>query len=75
MAGYPARVSNTEILKELPALPPHELAAIWQSAGELLEGRVLSVSPELLAAVDEADVAWEREGGISIAEARRKIGA
>ena len=68
-------MSTTQILAELPALPPDELEAIWQTAGQLLEGRVLSASPELLAAVDEADAFWAKEGGVPIEEARRKLGA
>ena len=68
-------MSTTQILAELPALPPDELEAIWQTAGQLLEGRVLSASPELLAAVDEADASWDKEGGVPIEEARRKLGA
>lgn len=66
-------MSTTEILAELPALPPNELQAIWQKAGQLLEGCRLSASPELLAAVDDADASWERDGGVSIAEARRTL--
>ena len=68
-------MSTTQILAELPALPPDELEAIWQTAGQLLEGRVLSASPELLAAVDEADASWEKEGGVPVGEARRKLGS
>ena len=67
-------MSTTEILAELPALPPDELEAIWQTAGQLLAGRSLSASPELLAAVDEADSSWEETGGVTLEEARRKLG-
>ena len=66
-------MSSTEILAELSALPPDELAAVWQTAGQLLEGRTLSASPELQAAVDEADASWEQGGGVPIDEARRKL--
>jgi hypothetical protein len=68
-------MSTTEILAELRALPPNELEAVWRTAGQLLEGRTLSASPELLAAVDEADAAWEQEGGVTIEDAHRKIGS
>lgn len=68
-------MSTTEILAELPALPPDELEAVWQTAGRLLEGRTLSASPELQAAVDQADASWEHEGGVAIDEARRKLGS
>jgi hypothetical protein len=68
-------MSTTEILAELPALPPDELETIWQTAGQLLEGRALRASPELLAAVDEADASWKQEGGVPIEEARRKLGS
>ena len=68
-------MSTTQILAELPVLPPDELATIWQTAGQLLEGRALSASPELLAAVDEADASWEQEGGVPVEETRRKLGS
>ena len=68
-------MSTTEILAELPALPPDDLETIWQTAGRLLEGRSLTASPELLAAVDEADASWEKEGGIPVEDARRTIGS
>jgi len=68
-------MSTTEILAELPALPADELEAIWQAAGRLLEGHTLQASPELLAAVDEADASWEQEGGVPLEEVRRKLGA
>lgn len=67
-------MSSTEILAQLPALSPTELEAVWHTAGQLLEGRTVSASPELLAAVDEADASWEQEGGVTIEEARRKLG-
>jgi hypothetical protein len=67
-------MSTTEILAQLPALPPDDLETIWQTAGKLLEGRSLTASPELLAEVDEADASWEKEGAISIEDARRTIG-
>jgi hypothetical protein len=67
-------MSTTEILAKLPALPPDDLETIWQAAGQLLEGRSLTASPELLAAVDEADVSWEKEGGVPIEEARGTLG-
>jgi hypothetical protein len=68
-------VSSTEILANLPALSPAELEAVWQRAGQLLEGSTLSASPELLAAVEEADASWAEEDGESIDEVRRKIRA
>ena len=68
-------MSSAEILAELPALSPPELEAVWQTVGQLLNGRTLSASPELLAAVDEADASWEQEGGVAIEEARQKIGS
>ncbi len=68
-------MSTIEILAELPALPPHDLETIWQTAGRLLEERSLTASPELLAAVDEADACWEKEGGVPIKDVRRTIGS
>jgi len=46
-------MSAAEILEELPRLSPEEIAAIYQRADALLHGG--PSSPELLAAVDEAD--------------------
>jgi len=68
-------MSTSEILAQLPALTPDDLETIWQTAGKLLEGRALTASPELLAAVDEADASWEKEGGMPIEDARRTIGS
>lgn len=68
-------MSTKEILANLPALSPAELEAVWQTAGRLLEGSTLSASPELLAAVDEADDSWEREGGTPIEETHLKFKA
>ena len=38
-------MSTAQILAELPALPPDELETVWQTAGQLLEGRASSASP------------------------------
>jgi len=67
-------MSTTDILAELPALSPAELESVWQTAGQLLEGRSLSASPELVAAIDEADASWAKDGGMPVDEARRKLG-
>ena len=67
-------MSTTDILAELPALSPDELESVWQTAGQLLEGRSLSASPELVAAIDEADASWAKDGGMPIEEVRRKLG-
>ena len=67
-------MSSTEIIAKLPALSPSEFEAVWQRAGQLLEGSTLSAWPELLAAVDEADASWrERKAASSIDQVRRTI--
>jgi hypothetical protein len=64
-------VSASEILDELPKLNPAELEIIYRRAVELHQGHTLEASPELLAAIDEADESFAKEGGVSINEARR----
>ncbi len=66
-------MSTEEILEELPKLGPEELIAICRRAIELQEGLSLEASPELLAAIDEADVSFAKEGGIELSEARRIV--
>ncbi len=53
-------MSTAEILDELPKLPPSDLELIYSRAAEL----------QLKAVFDEADAAFEKEGGVSLAEAR-----
>jgi len=56
-------MSATEILEELPKLNPVELETVFRRAMELRQGQTLEATPELLAAIDEADeeVAAEQE--------------
>ena len=68
-------MSVTEILEELPNLKPAELETICRRAIELHQGQTLEASPELLAAIDEADESFEMEGGVSVDEARRIVGS
>lgn len=68
-------MSTTEILAELPRLSPDDLEKVWCIAGGLLEGQIVSASPELLAAVDEADASWEHDGGVSLEKAHRMLGS
>jgi hypothetical protein len=56
-------MSTAEILEELPKLPPSDLELIYALAAEL----------QLKAVFDEADAAFEKEGGVSLAEARRVV--
>ena len=66
-------MSTTEILEELPRLNPAELETIYRRAVELHQGRTVEATPELLAAIDEADAAFAKEGGVSVDEARRIV--
>ena len=66
-------MSATEILANLQNLSPNELEAIWREAGYLLEGRTLSGSRELLIAVDEGDASAQREGDVTLGEARQVV--
>jgi hypothetical protein len=56
-------MSTAEILEELPKLTPLDLELIYARAAEL----------QLKAVFDEADAAFEKEGGVSLAEARRMV--
>jgi hypothetical protein len=58
-------VSATEILEELPKLSAEEINQIFFRAADLRQ-QLISASPELLAAIDEADASFEKEGGIPI---------
>jgi hypothetical protein len=61
-------LSTQEILEELPKLTPAELKSICRRAIELSQGLALEASPELLAAIDEADESFAKDGGIEISE-------
>ena len=56
-------MSTQEILEQLPTLPPSDLELIYVRAAEL----------QLAAVWEEADAAFEREGGVSLAEARHVV--
>ena len=60
-------MSAAEILDELPKLSPEEIDVIFFRAADLRQ-HVITASSELLAAVDEADKSFEKEGGIPIEE-------
>lgn len=66
-------MSATEILDELPRLTPAELEIIYRRAVELHRGQGMEATPELLAAIDEADSSFAKEGGVNLAEARRIV--
>ncbi len=66
-------MSATEILEELPKLNPAELEAIYRCTVELHQGRTVEATPELLAAIDETDASFAKEGGVSVDEARRIV--
>jgi hypothetical protein len=64
-------MSAAEILDQLPRLNPAELEAIYRRAAELHQVQAVEASPELIAAIDEGDASLEKEGGVTIGEARR----
>ena len=66
-------MSTIEILEELPNLNPAELETIYRRAVALHQGRTVVATPQLLAAIDEADESFEKEVGISLSEARRIV--
>ena len=55
-------MSASEILEELPKLSAEEIDAIFLRAAELRQ-HAISASPELLAAIDEADASFAADGG------------
>ncbi len=55
-------MSTSEILDQLPNLPAEELDAIFYRAAALRQ-HAIAASPELLAAIDEADASFAAEGG------------
>ena len=71
--SYVSAMSTTEILEELPRLNPAELESIYRRAVELHQGKTVEASPELLAAIDEADASFAKEGGVSLDEAVRIV--
>ena len=56
-------MSVAEILEELPKLTPAELEMVSARAVEL----------QLQTVLDEADADFEKEGGMSLSEARRVV--
>ena len=66
-------MSATEILDELPRLSATELESVYRRAVELHRGLMVEGSPELLAAIDEADESFAKEGGVSVDETRRIV--
>jgi hypothetical protein len=58
-------MSAAEILDELPKLSPEEIDIIFFRAADLRQ-HVIAPSPELLAAIDEADESFDKEGGMPI---------
>jgi hypothetical protein len=66
-------MSVTEILEELPNLNPAELEIIYRRAMELHPRWTVEATPELRAAIDEADESFAKEGGIGVSEARRIV--
>jgi hypothetical protein len=68
-------MSATEIVEELRKLTPEELEIVYRRAVELHQERRLEASPELIAAIDEADESFTKEPGVSVDQARRIVGS
>lgn len=66
-------MSASEILEELPKLTLAELEIIYRRAAELHQGYAVEASPELLAAIDDADESFVKLGGVNIDDARRIV--
>jgi hypothetical protein len=66
-------MSASEILEELPKLTLAELEIIYRRAAELHQGYTVEPSPELLAAIDDGDESFAKQGGVSIDDARRIV--
>ena len=66
-------MSVSEILEELPKLTLAELEIIYRRAAELHQGYTVEASPELLAAIDDADESFAKQGGVSSDDARRIV--
>jgi hypothetical protein len=56
-------MSVAKILEELPRLTPSELEMVYARAAEF----------QLQTVLDEADAVFERQGGVSLSEARRVV--
>ncbi|MDD5262638.1 MAG: hypothetical protein PHD76_12405 [Methylacidiphilales bacterium] len=66
-------MSTAEIMAELPKLPPKEVESIYFRAAALLDTSSLKETPELLAALDEAEASYRAEGSVSADEMRRMV--
>jgi hypothetical protein len=66
-------MSTAEIIAELPNLSPDDVETIYFRAAALLNTPVLEETPELLAALDEAETSFLSEGSISVEEMRRTV--
>jgi hypothetical protein len=69
---YVLFVSALEILDELPKLSAEELDAIFYRAAALRQ-HAITASPEVLAAIDEADASFAAEGGKPIDEVEASV--
>jgi hypothetical protein len=68
-------MSAAEIVAELRKLTPEELEIVYRRAVELHQEQLLEASPELIAAIDEADESFAKELGVSVDQARRIVGS
>jgi hypothetical protein len=65
-------MSATEILDELPKLSPEDIDSIFFRAAALRQ-HAIAASPELLAAIDEADASFASGGGKSIEQIEAEV--
>jgi hypothetical protein len=68
-------MSTVKIMAELPKLTPQDVESICFRAAALLETPAVDETPELLAALDEAERSFLAEGPVSAEDMRRMVGS
>ncbi len=66
-------MSTAEIINELPKLPAQDLETVYFRAAALMDVSKCDETPELLAAIDEAEASYKKEGGVSADEIRSMV--
>ena len=63
-----------EVIDQIKALPPEEKTKVEAFVQHEIEERLLAEeSPEMLAAIDEADRSLAEEGGVPVEDVRRNL--
>lgn len=66
-------MSTAEIIEELPKLPVQDLESVYFRAAALMDVSQCDETPEMLAAIDEAEASYEKEGSVSADEMRSMV--